>query len=268
MNDPHAPFPPQGDESPAPPGPAVPQEPGAQQTVRIKLPTIPPTVTYSLIGICIVAFIAQVATNAWLGQDWLFNLGGKVNSSIVHGELWRLFTPMFLHLSIIHIGFNMYALYVIGPQLERYYGHPRYLALFILSGFAGNVVSFIMSPEPSLGSSTAIFGLLGAQGVFFYQNRRLFGKGAQRALMNVVSIAVINLIIGLTPGIDNWGHVGDLIGGTLFAWMSGPLLKVAGVFPDLMVVDEREDSAAFQAGVTVGAIFTLLTSLTILVRKG
>jgi rhomboid protease GluP len=187
----------------------------------------------------------------------------KVNELIMRGELWRLFTPMFLHGSILHIGFNMYALYILGPGMERYYGHTRFLGLYILAGFAGNVGSFLFASSPSLGSSTAIFGLLGAQGVFVYRNRQVFGAMAQRVLMNIVLIAGVNLLIGLSPGIDNWGHVGGLIGGTLFAWYAGPLYRLEGGYFAPMVVDEHDDGDAVSTGLAVGALFAILAGVKI-----
>ena len=178
---------------------------------------------------------------------------------------------MFLHdtSSILHIGFNMYALYIFGPGLERYFGRTRFLALYLLSGFAGNVGSLMFStPIPSLGSSTAIFGLMGAQGVFVYQNRELLGAGARRALNNIISIAAINLIIGLSPQIDNWGHIGGLIGGSLFAWFAGPILRVQGTPPELSLTDEREPGDVVRAGIWVGLLFSFLAAVTILLRGG
>ncbi len=163
----------------------------------------------------------------------------KSNQAIAAGQWWRLFTPMLLHGGIFHIGFNMYALYVLGPELERFYGGWRFFLLYLVAGFAGNVVSFVLSPYNSLGASTAIFGLLGAEGVFLYQHKKLFGQRAQRALMNIIFIAVINLAIGLSPGIDNWGHLGGLVGGTLFAWFGGPKLEVAGHPPNMTLRDVR-----------------------------
>jgi rhomboid protease GluP len=191
-------------------------------------------------------------------------MGLKVNELILAGEYWRLFTPMFLHGSILHLGFNMYALFIFGPGLERYYKHGRFLLLFMLGGFAGNVFSFMFSASPSLGSSTAIFGLLAAEGVFLYQNQKVFGGVARRALNNIIMIAVVNFIIGLSPGIDNWGHMGGLLGGAIFAWFGGPLLKVEGLSPNLRVVDSRESSEVMMAafadivifgGLAVGMIF-------------
>jgi rhomboid protease GluP len=187
---------------------------------------------------------------------------------IMRGQIWRLITPMFLHGSILHLGFNMYALYAIGTTIERFYGRGRYLALFLIGGFAGNVMSFIFTLNPSLGSSTSIFGLLGAEGVLFYHNREVFGAIAPRALTQVIVIGVINLIIGMTPnsGIDNWGHIGGLIGGTLFAWFAGPLLRRQGMYPPYTIADVRSQREVVIAGVAVTALFFFLTVAVMFVR--
>jgi rhomboid protease GluP len=77
---------------------------------------------------------------------------------------------------------------------------------------------------------------------------------------------VINLVIGLSPGIDNWGHVGGLLGGGLFAWAAGPRLKVEGMYPSLQIVDERDSGDMLRATVSVGALFFLLAAATIYMR--
>lgn len=220
-----------------------------------------PLVTYTLMGITITVYLLQIATEYLLGTDIPAALGMKVNVLIIQGQLWRLFTPMFLHGSLLHIGFNMYALYVIGVGLERFYGRGRYLALYLLSGFAGNVVSFLFSAAPSLGASTAVFGLLGAEGVFFYQNRVLFGSMARRSLTNLVTIALINFVIGLSPGIDNWGHLGGLIGGAMYAWFAGPLYQRSDLYSG--VSDQRGSEEALRAGILVGGVFAVLAALKI-----
>ena len=227
-----------------------------------------PYITYIVIGICVVVYLIQAGTSYFLNVDYPAALGVKDNSLILQGQVWRLFTPMFLHGSILHIGFNMWALFLIGPMIERFYGRWRYLGLYILSGFAGNVISFMFSPYPSLGSSTAIFGLLSAEGVLIYQNREIFGNIARRALSEVVIIAVVNLIIGLSPGIDNWGHIGGLVGGLLFAWFGGPVLKRLGVTLPFAVVDQRGRREAIVAGVGVGILFFFLTFATMYMRRG
>lgn len=242
----------------------------APRRVSIQLPGVSPVVSYALLGITIFIFLLQVAsTYLFNGVDLPAALGMKVDSLIEQGQIWRLITPVFLHGGLLHIGFNMYALYLFGPGLERHYGHGRFLVLYLLSGFTGNVMSFLFAAAPSLGASTAIFGLLGAEGVFLYQNRQIFGKNAQRALLNILLIAGINLFIGgVSMGIDNWGHVGGLLGGTLFAWSAGPLLHVEGLFPNLTVVDDREGGDTLRASLGVGLVFTLLTVVTIFLRRG
>jgi rhomboid protease GluP len=245
-----------------PPPPIVPE--GQSLTRQVYRPYV----TYVLIGICVVVYLLQAVTSYLLKVDIPAALGVKDNNLIMQGQVWRLFTPMFLHGSIYHIAFNMYALFYIGTTLERFYGRRRYLGLFILSGFAGNVISFMFSPSQSLGSSTAIFGLLGAEGVFIYQNREFFGNIARRALSQVILIAVVNLVIGLTPGIDNWGHIGGLIGGTLFAWFGGPLLQRQGFFPPFTMKDARGNQEAILAGVGVGALFFFLTIAVMIMRRG
>lgn len=223
-----------------------------------------PWVTYITLGLTVTIYLAQWASKLLAGGiDYPAILGMKVNELILQGQLWRLFTPVLLHstTSILHIVFNMYALYNFGPALERYFGHARFLLLYLLGGYAGNVISFFFSPAYSLGSSTAIFGLLGAEAVFLYQNRALFGQTAQRALVNIITIAAINLFIGLSPGIDNWGHLGGLVGGTLFTWFAGPVLQVEGIQPALQVVDQHGAGDALRAAIGVGGVFTLIAIL-------
>jgi rhomboid protease GluP len=232
---------------------------------RVKKPSVPlrqrPLVTYALLAITILVYLLQYASQSFFGVDVPAALGAKVNILIYQGEIWRLITPVFLHGSILHLGFNMYALYIFGPGLERYYRHWRFLALYLLAGFGGNVFSFLFTNAPSLGSSTAIFGLLAAEGVFLYQNRKLFGNVAQRALMNIVVIAGINLFIGLSPGIDNWGHIGGMLAGILFAWYAGPALEVSGVYPTFIVEDSRKKKDTWKAGISVLIFFSLLAAV-------
>jgi rhomboid protease GluP len=235
---------------PAPPAPVI------QENL------VGPTVTYALIAVTVLVFLAQVGTNSFLGVDIPAMLGMKDNASIMSGQLWRLVTPMFLHddSNILHIGFNMYALVIIGTGLERRFGHWRFLLLYVLGAIGGNVFSFLMSPSPSLGASTAIFGLLGAELVFFYQNREIFGKGARRAIQNVVLIAGVNFVIGLSPGIDNWGHLGGLVAGLIFTWFAGPKLSLVGGYPTLSVVDERGPQDQMLGAFLVLLLFGFLTA--------
>lgn len=243
-----------------PPSSDYPPEMPQPRRVLVQAPQGKPIVTYTILVIAILVFLLQMATpSMFSGQDLPALWGMKINELIVRGQFWRLITPVFLHGSIWHIAFNMYALLVFGPGLERFYGHGRYLALFFISGFAGNVMSFLFSSAPSLGSSTAIFGLLAGEAVFLYSNRNLFGAGAQGALINLLIVALANLFIGgMSPGIDNWGHIGGLVGGALFAWFAGPIMRIEGYAPNYTLADGRGSGDAWRAAIAVTALFVLL----------
>jgi rhomboid protease GluP len=236
-------------------------QPPQPRPVPVKLPASSPSVTYTIIGITVVVYLLQLLSQFALGGDLLVQWGAKANDYIRAGQLWRFFTPMLLHGSILHIGFNMYALYIFGIGIERRYGHGRFLLLYILSGFAGAVFSFLFSSAYSIGASGAIFGLIGAEGIFLIKNRKLFGAEAKRALNNVIFIAAINLLFGLQPGIDNWGHVGGLMGGLIFAWFAGPHWKVEGLLPHLQVVDQREPRDVIVGASVVAIIFCTLAAI-------
>ncbi|MEK6751648.1 MAG: rhomboid family intramembrane serine protease [Chloroflexota bacterium] len=248
------------------PAPLSPPEPAATtQSFRVALPSIPPTVTYAIIGFTVFVYLLQMASVFIWGYavseiDWLEVYGARFNAAIRAGELWRFITPVFLHGSIAHIFFNMYALLSVGSFMERQFGHGRFTLLYFLSGFAGNVFSFLFTGENgySVGASTAVFGLIGAEMIFFYQNRELFGAQAKQAIGNVVFIIAINLFIGLSPGIDNWGHIGGLLGGMIFTWFAGARWAVAGIPPEMKLVDERE---AREIITGLGAVVLIFSAL-------
>lgn len=245
--------------------PNPPQEvytpPPLPQTVPVSMPDSPPVVTYVILGTTVFIYLLQMLSNYVLGGDILIQWGAKANEYIRAGQLWRFFTPMLLHGSLLHIGFNMYALIAFGGGLERRYGHGRFLLLYILGGFAGSVFSFLFSTAYSIGASGAIFGLIGAEGIFLYQNRKLFGSRVKNALNNVIFVVAINLFLGLQPGIDNWGHVGGLVGGLIFAWFAGPRWHVEGIYPNLHVADEREPRDVILAASVVALIFGTLAAI-------
>ena len=129
---------------------------------------------------------------------------------VAHGGWYRLVTAMFLHASIVHIGFNMFALWVIGTPVEQYLGTARYIGLYFVSGLAGSAGALLSAPHtPSLGASGAVFGVLGAMMILEWQiTGRLAG--------NAMTWIVINLVISFAvPGISWGGHIGGLIGGIL-----------------------------------------------------
>lgn len=241
----------------------TPYSPPPPPAVYWRLPASSPLVSIGVIVACVLVFLMQVITERLTGYDLPAAYGAKINELIIAGQVWRLITPVFLHGSLMHIGFNMYALYVIGREMERFYGHARYALLMLVSGFAGNVVSFLFQTSPSLGASTAVFGLIAAEGVFFYKNRQLF-RNARSILMNTVLIIVINMFIGLSPGIDYWGHIGGLLGGLMFSALAGPVwlpnLRLDGVH----ITNQVGQNRVLGVTLAVGGLFAFLAALKIL----
>jgi rhomboid protease GluP len=246
--------------------------------IQVDVPNVKPYATYAILGVTVFVYLLQLAGQYLLPQvspslanslmvsygttDIAAIIGLKVNSLIRLGQIWRLITPVFLHASILHIAFNMYALFIYGRGIESRYGHGRFLLLYFLAGYAGNVMSFLLTTNPSLGASTAIFGLIAAEGVFIVQNRKLLGNRASRALINLLYIAGVNLLIGFTTtSVDNWGHIGGMLGGILFAWFGGPRWKLEGFYPAVKLVDEREGHGALAGTLSVLLFFIPLTAL-------
>lgn len=129
---------------------------------------------------------------------------------VANGGWYRLVTAMFLHASVVHIGFNMVALYFIGSPVEQYLGKPRYIGLYFVSGLAGSAGALLQAPlTPSLGASGAVFGILGAMLILEWQ---ITGRLAGQAMTWIV----INLVISFAIPNISWGaHIGGLIGGIL-----------------------------------------------------
>ena len=182
--------------------------------------------TYSLIAITLVVFLGQFLSIEFFQFDWLLELGAKSRPEILAGEIWRFLTPMFLHVTIPHVLINMYSLYAIGPAVERFFGTARFGAVYLLCGIAGVILSLAFSPYPSAGASGAIFGLLGSLGAFLYLHRDLFGRFGLIQLRQIVLVALLNLGLGLMPGIDNWGHLGGLLAGITLTLSLGPRYEV------------------------------------------
>jgi membrane associated rhomboid family serine protease len=170
-----------------------------------------PTITYAIIAVCVLVFIVQMFVPS-VTQSLVYAPRYSYPASVFGAfQPWRMLTSVFAHANFIHIGLNMYTLWVFGMALEPLLGRARYLALFLISGFAGSVgVLLLTSPsQPVLGASGAIFGMLGA---FFIIQRRLGGNATQ-----ILVLVALNLAIGFLPGFNiAWqAHVGGLVGGFL-----------------------------------------------------
>lgn len=206
------------DQEPSSPEPARPLP--ARVGLRERVRAFP--VTYGFLIVTALVFLGQLAGEALVGFDVLLALGAKSRTGFIQGEYWRALTPIFLHVGLLHFGVNMYSLHLIGPGVEQPYGRARFLLLYLLSGVMGTVFSLALAPYPSVGASGSIFGLLGALAAFLYSHRKMLGRAGVAQLRQVVFIALLNLAIGLSPGIDNWGHLGGLLTGAGLGLLLGP----------------------------------------------
>lgn len=176
-----------------------------------------PIITYAIIGICAIVFILM--GGATDGKT-LLSFGANLGLLVKQGEIYRLLTCAFVHIGIIHLLLNMYSLYVIGSQVESFYGKIKYLLIYLISAICGSLLSMGFTDDViSAGASGAIFGLLGATLYFGVKHRTYLG---QTVKSQVIPIIIINLMIGFSmPGIDNAAHIGGLIGGLLTAMAFG-----------------------------------------------
>lgn len=168
-------------------------------------------ITRALIAINVAIYLLGAAQGGGFN-----NPGGSVYAKLWldapqlhHGGWWRLITTMFLHAGVLHIAFNMFALWVIGTPVEQYLGRARFIGLYFVSGLAGSAGALLQTPGVTVGASGAIFGILGAMLIIEWQ---VTGRLAGNAMMWIV----INLAISFSVAGISWGgHVGGLIGGIL-----------------------------------------------------
>lgn len=146
----------------------------------------------------------------------IVNFGAKVNFLIADGEYYRFFTPIFLHLSFYHLGFNCLAIYILGRDIEAIFGKKRFLAIYFFSGFTSSLGSFLFNASISAGASGAVFGLLGSHIFLYFTFKERYKKIYGNSFLVLIAI---NLVLGfMHPNIDNIGHIGGLIGGVIITY--------------------------------------------------
>ncbi len=185
-------------------------------------------------------FVVFAASKANITAGALVSFGALYAPLVKNGEIFRLITTGFLHGGVLHLLFNMYALYLIGTQLEGFIGKKNFLIIYFYSLISASLMSMIINPYTvSVGASGAIFGLLGSLLYFGYQYRLYLGSVMKTQIIPVI---VINLIFGFTmSGIDNAAHIGGLIGGALIAMALG--------------VQQKEDKELKLNGLVVSIIY-------------
>lgn len=163
----------------------------------------------------------------------LFLRGALIPQLVVfHGEVYRLFTAMFLHGGLGHVFFNVYALLFIGRVLEPIFGRARFLLIYLLGGLTGSALSLLLGglDGASVGASGAVFAIFAAHGVHLYLNRKYY-PNYRGQLQHMAFLIGMNLLIGFLPGsrIDNWGHIGGMLGGAWLSWRIGPRIALYAV---------------------------------------
>ncbi len=219
-----------------------------------RLPVLPTRITYTLIGINVLVFLIE------LGRIMPLSYWGSLSPVRVLGynEWWRLLTTGFLHASVMHIASNLYALDIIGPQVEGVFRAKRFIWIYFASLLGGSALVTLFSPlhRPTVGASGAILGLMGALLVYLWRHRNLLSN-ARNSVSRLASVIVLNLVIGLVPGVSLWGHLGGFLAGAMAAWAVLPqygivyspwthlevqsvgwmqILKVAAVFWVILIV--------------------------------
>lgn len=215
-----------------------------EENVQRATPVIP---SYSLIMIAglIVVSICQFKAdggNAILnGGETSVLLAGFVKPAFINGEYWRILTGMQLHIGLIHLLFNCYALYVLGKLIEFLSNRAHLIVIFLLAGIGGNILSLIFLPNAaSAGASGGILGFLGYLAVYGYKRRKLLPPGFLKGMLqNIAFIALYGIL--LFRVIDNFGHLGGLITGALYGFIQisndvytdprkiGPKMEILGL---------------------------------------
>ena len=172
-----------------------------------------PMITYWLIAVNVIIYVIPILFGQY---NDLINNYSVWGPAIREGQYYRLLTGIFLHGGILHLLFNCYALYVIGAQVENFLGRIKFIIIYLVSGITGALFSVIFGGNfASIGASGAIFGLLGALVYFGYHYRVYLGTVIKS---QIIPLIVLNLLLGFcVSGIDNFAHVGGLIGGTLMS---------------------------------------------------
>src|SRR5216683_6756191 len=197
----------------------------------------PRFVTNIIIAINVAVYVVVLILSATIGggigsllspdQHVLVNAGAQYNVLVAQGQVWRIFTAMFLHFNLLHIGLNMLSLFLIGGVVEVFFGKWRYLLIYLGSGIVGGIVTYFVTPDVvAVGASGAIFGVFGALGVFYIVNRQALGRYGTGAISNWLFWLGLNLVFGFSqPGIGIWDHIGGLVAGMVIAALLIPTLK-------------------------------------------
>lgn len=173
------------------------------------------------VGVYVLMCLAGGLAITGVDHAVLIGFGAKQNELIAgQHQYWRLVTSMFIHIGIIHLLLNNYALWIIGQEIERIYGSARFVILYLITGVLGSLGSYAFNPQAtSAGASGAIFGLFGVMATFAFRYRKEIPETLSREIKRrVLPIIALNLVFGLSVQIvDNAAHIGGLLSGIALA---------------------------------------------------
>ncbi len=230
-------------------------------TLSLRLPTWPVRWTYALIGLNLLTFGIS-----YLNRPTVLGLGALIPLAVLHGQAWRMVTAAFLHSGFTHLGFNMYALYALGREVERLFGPHRFLLLYAyaLTGGSLFVVAFAPLHSATIGASGAILGVMGAMMAYLARYSKRM-PNARRELLSLSGWAVLNLMIGLMPNVSLWGHLGGLLFGLVAGWILTPRYHLETIPHPHLVIEPLQQEQIVQLLALLGSALILLIS-TLLLR--
>jgi rhomboid protease GluP len=173
-----------------------------------------PPLTLMLITANVAVFVWQMTSDALESKEAIIASGALERGHLLQGEVWRLFSPMFLHGSADHLIGNCFALYILGIASEHALNFRQAGIAYFFSGLCGSLLSVIVQPGPSVGASGAIFGLMALVVVFLYKYRKSLFVRDRRIGTVIATWGLYTIVVGfLTPYVDNFAHIGGAIGG-------------------------------------------------------
>lgn len=192
--------------------------------------TFSPVATWAILAATVAVGLASLLSEQT--GELLFSLLALDKEAVRQGELWRLLTVVLVHGNVLHLAFNMYALYIVGPLVEALYGRVLFVAFYLVSAAAGSVASYLIVENPSVGASGAVFGLFGLLMLATFVHRTAAGHQARSLSGQIAILIVFNLAIGFGIGggfmggrIDNAAHVGGLLAGAWLGFSIAPRMR-------------------------------------------
>ncbi len=217
----------------------------------------------TIVLICITTFVylCQCLSQLLLGNDVLLTIGAKKVNHLVSGEVWRLFTPHFLHINLLHLIINIVVLYAIGSTVEKFFRSSIILFIFLLSGIGFITASIAFCPRECVGASGAIMGLLGGLIAFLAHNKKVFGRGVMLRSSLLIVVAFLSLGFGQADVVDPWRHLGGLIVGLSLGWFYGPFLRSYISKPGEIKLIDTQPFPAVRTGLLVTSVTILTTGI-------